>query len=51
MDLTEEILSAFSFTEYEIYLSTRPEKSVGGDDIWQKAESALETALKEKGWE
>ena len=31
-------------------LSTRPEKSIGSDDIWEKAESALVTALNKKGW-
>ncbi len=30
-------------------LSTRPEKRVGSDDIWEKAEVALEEALKETG--
>jgi len=32
-----------------IKLSTRPEKRVGSDDIWDKAEKALETALNTKG--
>lgn len=31
-------------------LSTRPEKAVGGDDIWEKATSALKDALDDKGW-
>eukprot|EP00173_Palmaria_palmata_P000585 Plantae.Rhodophyta-Palmaria_palmata.ctg12744.p1 GENE.Plantae.Rhodophyta-Palmaria_palmata.ctg12744~~Plantae.Rhodophyta-Palmaria_palmata.ctg12744.p1 ORF type:complete len:231 (-),score=42.27 Plantae.Rhodophyta-Palmaria_palmata.ctg12744:290-958(-) len=31
-------------------LSTRPEKSVGTDEIWEKATAALEKALKDKGW-
>ena len=31
-------------------LSTRPEKSVGTDDIWQKSEAALVDALERKGW-
>lgn len=34
----------------QINLSTRPEKSVGSDDIWQTAESALQTALEAKGY-
>jgi len=33
-----------------VNLSTRPEKSIGSDDIWEKAESALVTALNKKGW-
>jgi len=51
LDLTEEVLSKFGFTEYEINLSTRPEKSVGSDDIWDKATDALVGALGRKGWE
>uniref|UniRef100_A0A7S0D919 threonine--tRNA ligase n=1 Tax=Amorphochlora amoebiformis TaxID=1561963 RepID=A0A7S0D919_9EUKA len=51
LDLTESILSRFGFDNYEINLSTRPEKSVGSDDIWDKAETALRGALKRKGWD
>lgn len=50
LDLTEAILSKFGFSDYEVNLSTRPEKSIGSDDIWEKAESALVTALNKKGW-
>ena len=31
-------------------LSTRPDKSVGSDEIWTKATGALESALERKGW-
>lgn len=41
-------LVSFGFKEYEIYLSTRPEKYVGSDEIWGMATSALEMSLKEK---
>ena len=51
LDLTEELLGTFGFTEYEINLSTKPEKSVGGDDIWERAEAALVDALGSKGWD
>ncbi|KAI8467930.1 MAG: hypothetical protein J3K34DRAFT_428779 [Monoraphidium minutum] len=50
LDLTEEMLSTFGFTKYEINLSTRPEKSVGDDAIWSTAEDALREALGLKGW-
>ena len=50
LDLTEEILSTFGFTNFEVNLSTRPEKSVGDDEIWTKAESALKDALDLKKW-
>lgn len=50
LDLTEKILSRFGFDKYDIMLSTRPEKSVGGDDIWEAATTALKGALEQKGW-
>lgn len=49
--MTETILSRFGFDKYDIMLSTRPEKSVGSDEIWEAATVALEGALKKKGWE
>ncbi|KAH7689276.1 Threonine--tRNA ligase protein [Dioscorea alata] len=51
LDLTEEILLQFGFRKYEVNLSTRPEKSVGSDDIWEKATAALRDALDDKGWD
>lgn len=45
IDLTLEILRAFGFTEYSISLSTRPEKFVGTEENWKKAEDALAAAL------
>jgi threonyl-tRNA synthetase len=51
LDLTEELLSTFGFTKYEVNLSTRPEKSVGDDEIWGTAEAALREALGLKGWD
>jgi len=51
LTLTEEILSRFGFDKYDIMLSTRPEKSVGSDVIWDDATAALEGALKTKGWD
>lgn len=50
LDLTEKILTRFGFDKYDIMLSTRPEQSVGSDDIWEAATVALEGALKAKGW-
>eukprot|EP00741_Cyanophora_paradoxa_P012296 tig00000169_g11882.t1 len=51
LDLVEDILSFFGFHKYEVNLSTRPEKSVGSDDIWDKATVALREALDAKGWD
>jgi len=39
----------FGFTEIIVMLSTRPEKRVGDDVVWDKAEAALEEALSETG--
>ena len=35
----------------QVNLSTRPEKSVGTDAIWEMSEGALRQALEEKGWD
>lgn len=51
LDLTERILSRFGFDKYDVMLSTKPEKAVGSDDIWGAATTALEGALKVKGWD
>ncbi|TAE57537.1 MAG: threonine--tRNA ligase [Nostocales cyanobacterium] len=50
LNLTERILSDFGFKQYEVNLSTRPDKSVGNDDVWELATTALEEALNAKGW-
>ena len=44
-DLALEFLGVFGYTEPSIYLSTRPEKRLGSDELWDKAEAALKTAL------
>lgn len=50
LDLIETILGRFGFDEYEVLLSTRPEKSVGSDEGWTSATASLEAALQDKGW-
>ena len=35
----------------QVNLSTRPEKSVGTDAIWEMSEGALRQALEQKGWD
>ncbi|OAQ21287.1 Threonyl-tRNA synthetase [Thermosulfurimonas dismutans] len=49
LDLVVHFLSVFGFKEYQIYLSTRPDKYVGSEEIWEKAEGALRAALEKKG--
>jgi len=50
LNLTEQILSTFDFNTYEINLSTRPEKSIGEDAVWELATQGLIDALERKGW-
>ena len=47
--MTQKVLKTFGFTELEIGLSTKPEKAMGSDTLWQKAIGALEDALKKAG--
>jgi threonyl-tRNA synthetase len=49
VDLTVGFLKAFGFSDYEIFVSTRPEKFVGSEDDWVKATDALKSALNNKG--
>ncbi|QJD31100.1 threonine--tRNA ligase [Methylococcus geothermalis] len=49
IDLLFKVYADFGFSDVLIKLSTRPEKRVGSDEVWDKAEHALETALNAKG--
>jgi threonyl-tRNA synthetase len=49
LSLNLHILRAFGFSDYDIYLSTRPAKYVGSDENWDKATEALKLALEKKG--
>ncbi len=49
--LVFQVYQVFGFTDVIIKLSTRPEKRVGADALWDKAEKALADALDEKGHE
>jgi threonyl-tRNA synthetase len=51
LDLNLNILETFGFDQYDIYLSTRPEKYVGSDEHWQKSTDALKQALEKRGLE
>jgi threonyl-tRNA synthetase len=44
-DMMLSIYGHFGFDEITIKLSTRPEKRVGSDDLWDKAEAALQQVL------
>lgn len=45
LDFTLFILRSFGFEEYQICLSTRPDKFVGSEESWEKATEALNQAL------
>jgi threonyl-tRNA synthetase len=49
IDLTYRVYRDFGFDDIHLALSTRPEKRVGDDAIWDEAEHALEVALRAKG--
>jgi threonyl-tRNA synthetase len=49
LNLTVSTLKTFGFHEYEVYVSTRPEKAVGSPENWEKATAALESSLKKQG--
>ncbi len=49
IDLIYRVYGDFGFTEVEVALSTRPEKRVGEDALWERAEKALAVALDDKG--
>jgi threonyl-tRNA synthetase len=45
LDFVVAMLTRFGFRDYDVYLSTRPEKFVGTDEGWEKATQALRRAL------
>jgi len=53
IDLTFKVYKHFGFENIDIKLSTRPEKRVGSDEVWDQSEAALAEALDAKGikWE
>jgi len=48
IELTFELYQAFGFEDIQIELSTKPEKHIGSDEIWEVATNSLEEALKHK---
>ncbi|MDO8749306.1 MAG: threonine--tRNA ligase [Candidatus Omnitrophota bacterium] len=51
IDFVFSTMKDFGFADAAIELSTRPKDSIGSDENWDKATSALEDSLKEKGLE
>ena len=48
LSFVSDVMGKFGF-EYEMELSTRPEKSIGSDEDWESATNALLSALKDSG--
>ncbi len=48
LDFVNSLMRAFDF-EYEMEISTKPEKAIGGNEIWDAATRALKEALDEQG--
>ncbi len=48
-DMILDIYKDFGFNEVQIKLATRPEKRVGADEVWDRAEAALKDAMKAAG--
>ncbi len=49
--MLQKVYADFGFHDVLVKLSTRPEKRVGSDETWDKAEAALAAALKQNGLE
>jgi threonyl-tRNA synthetase len=49
IEFTLFILKTFGFDNYEVYLSTRPDKYVGSLENWERSTNALKQALETKG--
>ncbi|MBN1456865.1 MAG: threonine--tRNA ligase [Sedimentisphaerales bacterium] len=49
IELVQELYKAYGFKDYHIELSTKPEKHIGSDEIWELATNSLRGALARKG--
>ncbi|WKY48875.1 threonine--tRNA ligase [Eubacteriaceae bacterium ES3] len=47
IELADDIYNVFGFS-YKVELSTKPEKAIGSDEVWEKATNALRNALEKK---
>ena len=47
-EFMQRTYQVFGFTDPHVYLSTRPEDSVGSDEVWEQAEGALRAILEER---
>ena len=50
LDLVYSVYRDFGFTDVRLVIATRPDQRIGDDSVWDKAEGALEDAIKGKGF-
>ncbi|HHT0592567.1 TPA: threonine--tRNA ligase [Legionella anisa] len=51
LELVQSVYTDFGFNEIKYRLALRPEKRVGSDEVWDKAEAALKQAMKDRNIE
>ncbi len=51
LELVQSVYTDFGFSEIKYRLALRPEKRVGSDEVWDKAENALKLAMRERNIE
>jgi threonyl-tRNA synthetase len=49
IDLVYDVYDDFGFSDVRIVIATRPDQRLGSDEVWDRAEQALEQAVKNKG--
>jgi threonyl-tRNA synthetase len=49
LEFLDFVYAAFAFEDVEISLGLRPEKRIGADELWDKAEQALDASMKKTG--
>lgn len=47
INMAQDMYADFGFKEYHVELSTRPEKSIGSDEMWNQAEAIMEKVAKD----
>ena len=48
IDLTSQVYAAMGISEWSVALATRPEKSIGSDEVWKIAEQSLHDVLRKR---
>ena len=51
LDFAFDLLTTFGFTNYDVFLSTRPEKAVGSQELWDHATESLRRTMDRRGLE